>query len=83
MADKATAIRSAQAVLRGEAPKPHEDLVLMNAAAGLYLGGKAKDLKQGVTLARDILHSGAALKLAEQVAAYTVSKQPKPEPKVE
>lgn len=80
MADKPTAIRSALAVLHGEAPKPHEELVLLNAAAGLYLGGKAKDLKQGVSVAREILHSGAALKLAERVSAYTVSKKPKPEP---
>jgi len=83
MADKAAAIQSAQAVLRAEAPLPHENLVLMNAAAGLYLGGKATDLKHGVSLAREILHSGAALKLAEKVAAYTVSKKPKPEPAVE
>ncbi|HEX7927189.1 MAG TPA: anthranilate phosphoribosyltransferase [bacterium] len=83
MADKPTAIRSAQAVLAGQAPRAHEDLVLMNAAAGLYLGGKAKDLKHGVSLAREIIHSGAAQKLAAQVSAYTVSKKPKPEPAVE
>jgi anthranilate phosphoribosyltransferase len=83
MADKATAIRSAQAVLHGEAPKAHEDLVVLNAAAGLYLGGKTKDLKHGVALARELLRSGAALKLVERVAAYTLSKKPQPEPNVE
>jgi anthranilate phosphoribosyltransferase len=83
MQDKAAAIRNAQALLRAEAPKPHEDLVVLNAGAGLYLGGKAKDIKHGVSQAREILHSGAALKLAEKVAAYTLSKRPKPEPAVE
>lgn len=83
MPDKATAIRNAQALLQAEAPKPQEDLVVLNAAAGLYLGGKVNGLKHGVSMAREILHSGAALKLAEKVAAYTVSKKPKPEPAVE
>jgi len=83
MADKAMAIRTAQALLQAQAPKPIEDLVLLNASAGLYLGGKAADLKRGVSLAREILHSGAAQKLAEKVAAYTVSKKPKPEPQME
>lgn len=83
MPDKATAIRNAQALLQAEAPKPQEDLVVLNAAAGLYLGGKVNGLKQGVSMAREILHSGAAHKLAEKVAAYTVSKKPKPEPAVE
>jgi anthranilate phosphoribosyltransferase len=80
MPDKAGAIAMANAVLSGDAPKVHEDLVVMNAGAGLYLGGKAKTIPEGVELARATLRSGAALKLAQRVAAYTQAKLPKPEP---
>ena len=53
---------------------------MLNAGAGLYLGGKAKTIAEGVELARSTLRSGAALKLTERVAAYTQSKVPKAEP---
>jgi len=39
---------------------PTTDVVLLNAAAALLVGGKAADLKQGVTLARQAIESGAA-----------------------
>lgn len=80
MPDKAGAIAMAKAVLAGDAPRVHEDLVVLNAGAGLYLGGKAKTIAEGVELARSTLRSGAALKLTERVAAYTQSKVPKAEP---
>ena len=47
-------------VLRGE-PGPRTDTVLMNAAAATVVGGKAKDLKEGVKVARASIESGAAL----------------------
>jgi anthranilate phosphoribosyltransferase len=75
MPDKETAIRTAEALLRGEASKPHEDLVLLNAGATVYLGGKAGSVKEGVTVAREALHSGAALKVVERVAAYTKDRK--------
>jgi anthranilate phosphoribosyltransferase len=78
--DKAAAIAMAKAVLAGDAPRVHEDLVVLNAGAGLYLGGKAKTIAAGVELARGTLRSGAALKLLHRVAAYTHAKVPKPEP---
>jgi anthranilate phosphoribosyltransferase len=78
--DKAAAIAMAKAVLAGDAPRVHEDLVVLNAGAGLYLGGKAKTIAAGVELARGTLRSGAALKLLQRVAAYTHAKVPKPEP---
>jgi anthranilate phosphoribosyltransferase len=78
--DKAAAIAMAKAVLAGDAPKEHEDLVVLNAGAGLYVGGKAKTIADGVELARGTLRSGSALKLLQRVAAYTQAKLPKPEP---
>lgn len=35
--------------------------VLMNAGAGLYLGGKADSIKNGITLAEELIDSGRAL----------------------
>lgn len=49
---------------------PKRDIVLLNAAAALYVGGKAENLQQGVAQARKLIDSGAALrKLHEFVAA--------------
>ncbi len=75
MPDKEAAIRMGQSVLKGEAPKPHEDLVLLNAAATIYLGGKADSVKEGLAVAREALQSGAAQQVVERVAAYTQSKK--------
>ncbi len=47
------------AVLRG-ADGPFRDVAIMNAAAGLVVAGRAKDLKQGVELAAKSIDSGAA-----------------------
>jgi anthranilate phosphoribosyltransferase len=46
-------------VLAGE-PGPRRDIVLMNAAAALVAGAKARDLKEGVALAARSVDSGAA-----------------------
>jgi anthranilate phosphoribosyltransferase len=46
-------------ILVGE-PGPRRDIVLMNAAAALVAGGKARDLKEGVELAARAIDTGAA-----------------------
>jgi len=46
-------------VLAGE-PGPRRDIVLMNAAAALVVGGKARDFKEGVALAAQSIDSGSA-----------------------
>lgn len=46
-------------VLRGTAPAGAEAAVALNAGAALYVGGKAKDLAAGVSLAREALKGGA------------------------
>lgn len=48
------------AVLQGQ-EGPYRDVVLLNAAAALYVGGAAKDIHSGVVLARRAIDSGAAL----------------------
>jgi anthranilate phosphoribosyltransferase len=46
-------------VLSGEVG-PRRDVVLMNASAALVVGGRARDLKDGVALAAQAIDSGAA-----------------------
>src|SRR5207249_50365 len=46
-------------ILGGE-PGPRRDIVLMNAAAALVVGAKARDLKEGVELAARSIDGGAA-----------------------
>ena len=46
-------------LLDGE-PGPRRDIVLMNAAAALVAGGRARELKEGVALAGQSIDAGAA-----------------------
>jgi anthranilate phosphoribosyltransferase len=48
-----------RALLEGE-PGPRRDIVLMNAAAALVAGGRARELKEGVALAGRSIDSGGA-----------------------
>jgi anthranilate phosphoribosyltransferase len=48
-----------RAILAGE-PGPKRDIVLMNAAAALVAGAKARDLKEGVEVAARSIDDGAA-----------------------
>ena len=55
-------------ILAGK-PGPRRDIVLMNAAAALVAGAKARDLKEGVGVAAQSIDTGAArTKLDELVA---------------
>nr|WP_321456970.1 anthranilate phosphoribosyltransferase [uncultured Cohaesibacter sp.] len=48
------------ALLEGE-KGPYRDIVLMNAAAGLLLGGKVESYEKGIELAAELIDSGKAL----------------------
>lgn len=53
------------AVLNGE--KSHKrNAVLMNAGAALYIGGKAKTMKAGISLAAELIDSGKALQTLQK-----------------
>lgn len=66
-AENAATIRG---VFDGSITGPQKDAVVLNAAGALIVGGKAEDFAQGVTLAREIIESGAAkAKLQELVTA--------------
>ncbi len=51
-----------EGILKGDLQGPKRDLVLLNAAAGFAITGQAADLRAGLTLAAEVIDSGAALK---------------------
>lgn len=53
------------AILKG-AQGPKTDIVLLNAGAAIYVGGKAKNISEGIEIARQMIASGAALKKLEK-----------------
>ncbi len=57
-------------ILKGE-KGPKRDIVLLNAGAAIYVGGKAIDLKEGVKLAAESIDSGQALKKLELLKEFT------------
>jgi anthranilate phosphoribosyltransferase len=54
-------------ILNG-AKGPKRDIVLLNAAAGIVVGGKAENLKEGLAKATEAVDSGAALNVLNQLA---------------
>ncbi|HVV89408.1 MAG TPA: anthranilate phosphoribosyltransferase [Solirubrobacterales bacterium] len=61
-----------RAVLGGEVG-PRRDIVLLNAAAAIYVGGLAADLEEGVAKAAAAIDSGAAADVLDRLIAATVS----------
>ncbi len=54
-----------KAILSGEAGTKRE-AVLLNAGAGLYIGGKAESLQEGVKMAAELIDTGKAKKKLEE-----------------
>lgn len=50
-----------EGILTGEVTGPMRDMTQLNAAAGLAMTGKAKDLVEGIALAGELIDRGAAL----------------------
>ena len=53
-------------ILAGKIQETRRNAVLMNAGAGLYVGGKAPSIADGVKLAAELIDSGAALKVLDK-----------------
>jgi anthranilate phosphoribosyltransferase len=51
----------------GDCPGPKQDVVLLNAGAGLVVGGKAESLRDGIQLARESIRSGNALSCLQKL----------------
>ncbi len=65
------------AVLRGRGARAHADAVAINAGALLWVGGKAGSLREGTTLALDMLASGRAHeRMARFIARSAASGAP-------
>ncbi|MEM8783182.1 MAG: anthranilate phosphoribosyltransferase [Planctomycetota bacterium] len=66
--ESATLIR---AVFAGDETGPPRDIVLLNAAAALLVGGRAADLPEGLAQAAEALDSGAAQTTLDTLAKLT------------
>ena len=58
-------------ILSGKENGAKRDIVLVNAAAGLYLAGKAQSLAEGIKLAAVCIDSGEAIKKLELFREYS------------
>ncbi len=61
-------------VLQGRGTPAQKAVVAANAAAMLYLAGKAKDFREGYTMARQCLASGKPYEKLQQVVAVSQGK---------
>ena len=68
--DAAESRARVESVLANEAG-PSRDVVILNAAAALYVSGTVASLWDGVAVARDAIASGAARAKLDQLAAFT------------
>jgi anthranilate phosphoribosyltransferase len=68
--DAQTNAAAIRAVLAGE-PGPFRDVVLLNAAAALIVGGRVRDLRQGVVAAAEAIDSGRAAGALETLVAVS------------
>ena len=63
--------RIALALLQGRLKGPVLDIVILNAAAGLILSGKARNFSEGIQLAEHSLASGNAYRVLESLKRVT------------
>ena len=58
-------------VLSGDIQDAKRDMVLLNAAAALMVGGMTGELAEGVEIARQSIDSGAALSKLERLVSHS------------
>jgi anthranilate phosphoribosyltransferase len=63
--------RITREVLSGQDRGPRRDVVLLNAAAALHVGGLADGLEAGLALARASIDEGAAQRTLDAMIAYS------------
>lgn len=61
-----------RAILAGKEQGPKRDIVLLNAGAAIYLGGKAASIADGIGVARSLIENGAGFK---KIAAFAKLSQ--------
>ncbi|MFN3492848.1 MAG: anthranilate phosphoribosyltransferase, partial [Anaerolineales bacterium] len=47
------------------------DIVLLNAAAGIIVGKKADNFKEGIEIAKESIESGKAIKILEEMIKFS------------
>lgn len=62
------------AILKGEETGAKRDIVLLNAGATLYAGGKADTIEAGIALAQEAIDSGKAYAVLEKLVALSNEK---------
>jgi len=65
--ENATILRN---IINGSDTGPRKDIVLLNAAAGIVVGGKADSLKEGLVMAEKVLDEGIANKKLHEYIKY-------------
>lgn len=58
-------------ILQGELKGAMRDIVLLNSALGIYVGGKADSIKDGVAVAADMIDSGKAYAKMQEFCKLT------------
>ena len=61
-------------VLKGK-KGAHLDTVLLNAGIGIYVGGKADSIKEGITLAKEMIDTGAAYEKLQRLIESSQMKR--------
>jgi anthranilate phosphoribosyltransferase len=69
--DPPAAAATARAILRGEEKGARHEMILLNAAAAIYVAGRAPSIEEGLALAEDSIRSGAAYAALEGLVAFT------------
>ncbi|MDZ4165519.1 MAG: anthranilate phosphoribosyltransferase [Smithellaceae bacterium] len=70
--DPATNARITRGILSGDQGAPR-NIVLLNAALGIVAGGKARDVKEGISLAARAIDSGEAMRKLDELIAHSRS----------
>lgn len=60
-----------RAILSGKEQGAKREIVLLNAGAALYIGGKADSIADGIILAKEAIDSGKAAEVLGNLVNYT------------
>ncbi len=60
-----------RSIFEGKETGAKRDIVVLNSAAGIYMGGKAGSYKEAIEIAKEIISSGKALKKLNEFVEYT------------
>jgi len=53
-------------------PGPARDICILNAAAAIYVGGKASSMKEGIKLAENAIDSGATIRKLGEIKEFSL-----------